>query len=76
MVCCFKLCYNEFIQAGFTAQLLKLDYEVSKELIKAIKVEYLEYQLVSLHDNFLNPAEHAIKLFKNHFISVLTGTDP
>ena len=30
MVCCFKLCYNEFKWAGFTAQLLKFDNEVSK----------------------------------------------
>ena len=76
MVCCFKLCYNEFKQAGFTAQLLKLDNEVSKELIKAIKVEDLDYQLVAPHENNLNPIECAIQTFKNHFIFVLASTDP
>ena len=28
MVCCFKLCYNKFKEAGFTARLLKLDNEI------------------------------------------------
>lgn len=39
-------------------------------------MEGLDYQLVAPHDHFLNPAERAIQMFENHFISVLAGTDP
>ena len=76
MVRCFELCYNEFKEAGFTARLLKLDNEVSKELITAIKEQKLDYQFVASYDHRLNPAERAIQSVKNHIISILAGADP
>ena len=35
----------------------------------------MQYQLASPHDHHLNPAERAIRTFKNHFTSNLHGTD-
>ena len=49
MVRCFKLCYDEFKQAGFTAHLLKLDNEVLKELIQVI-----EYRDLTINWDTLN----------------------
>ena len=73
---CFQLCYRELKLAGFTAQLLKLDNEISNELIRIIEEdESLDYQLVSPGDHRRNPAERAIQTFKNHFIAILDGAD-
>ena len=75
-VCCFRLCYNKFKEAGFTARLLKLNNEVSKELITSIKEEKLNYQFVAPYDHWLNQAERAIQSIKNHIIFILAGADP
>ena len=49
---CFQLCYAELKRAGFTAQLLKLDNEVSNKFIRVIEEdENLDYQLVSPGDH-------------------------
>jgi hypothetical protein len=50
--------------------LKRLDNEVSKVLIKAIKDKGIDYQLASPKDHQLNPAERAIQTFKNHLISI------
>jgi hypothetical protein len=71
----FKECYNELRDHGLTARLLKLDNEVSKDLIKVITDTGLEYQLVSPGDHRQNPAERAIQAFKSHFIATRSGTD-
>lgn len=42
----FIICYEEMKAAGFIAKLLRLDNEVSRDLIKAIKVQELNYQIV------------------------------
>ena len=34
------------------------------------------YQLASLGDHWTNPAECVIQTFKNHFIAIISGTDP
>jgi hypothetical protein len=71
----FKECYNELSDHGLTARLLKLDNEVSKDLIKVITDTGLKYQLVSPGDHRQNPAERAIQAFKSHFIATRSGTD-
>ena len=76
VVGCFKLCYNEFKETSFTARLLKLNNEVLKELIKAIKDEKLDYQLVAPYDHQLNLVECAIQSVKNHIISIFAGANP
>ena len=53
----------------------KLDNETSKDLIESIEEKGLEYQLAPPHDHRQNPAERAIRTFKNHFIAALYGAD-
>jgi hypothetical protein len=71
----FKECYNELSDHGLTARLLKLDNEVSKDLIKVITNTGLKYQLISPGDHRQNPNERAIQAFKSHFIATRSGTD-
>jgi hypothetical protein len=71
----FKECYNKLSDHGLTARLLKLNNEVSKDLIKVITDTGLKYQLVSPGDHRPNPAERAIQAFKSHFIATRSGTD-
>ena len=75
LVRALKICYEELKSYGFEAEILRLDNEISKELIATIKEEQLEYQLASPGDHRNNPAEKAIQNFKAHFISIREGTD-
>jgi hypothetical protein len=59
----FKECYNELSDHGLTARLLKLNNEVSKDLIKVITNTGLKNQLVSPGDHRQNPAERADSTF-------------
>lgn len=73
----FNTCYTELKQNGFTATNLKLDNEISNSFINHIENnEHLTYQLVSAGNHRTLMAERAIQDFKNHFISILSGTDP
>ena len=60
----------------FCARLLRLDNKVSKELVAHIEAEQLMSQQASPGDHIINPAERAILTFKNHFIAIISGTDP
>ena len=64
MIWFYKLFSNEFKEVGFTAQLLKFDNEVSKELIKIIQDEDLIYVFKGLYDHLLNPVEQMIHTVK------------
>ena len=72
----FKECYSALCRNGLTGRLLRLDNEISKTLIAAIEAAGLDNQLASPGDHRLNFAERAIQTFKNHFIAILSGTDP
>ena len=73
----FSTCYTELKQNGFTATNLKIDNEISKLFVTYIdEVEQITYQQVSAGNHRTLMAEQAIKEFKNHFISILSGTDP
>jgi hypothetical protein len=76
LVNAYNTCCEEMKAAGFQARLLRLDNEVSKELIEAIGKQAMDYQIASPGDHRTNPAERAIRDFKAHFISVRSGTDP
>ena len=52
------------------------DNEISKDFKDHLKYINIPYQLVSPGDHRANPAEHAIQTFKNHFIAMLSETDP
>jgi hypothetical protein len=71
--------YNELHQklldGGIKPVLQRLDNEISKVLIQAIKDKGIDFQLASPNDHRLNPAERAIQTFKNHLIAILHGCD-
>ena len=75
LVSAFEEGYKWFREKRFTSELLKLDNEVSKDLIQAIKNNNLDYQLASPNDHRQNPAERAIQDIKAHFISIRSCTD-
>ena len=65
----FQECYDELKQRGFTAQLLRLDNEISKDLIACVRENELNFQIVSPGNHRLNLAERAIQTFKSYFKS-------
>lgn len=67
----FEICYEELRVAEYDAELLRLNNEVSKDLIKDIEEQDLKYQIAL-------PGDHqtAIRDFKAHFIAVRSCTDP
>ena len=72
----YKTTYEWYKDKGFEAELLRLDNEISKLMIKAIKENNQDYQLASPSDHRTNPAERAIQAVKAHFISIRACTDP
>jgi hypothetical protein len=66
---------EELRKAGIVPVLHRLDNETSTDLIKPIEERNINYQISSPGDHRLIQAERAIQTFKNHFISILYGTD-
>ena len=52
-----------------------LDNECSDNFKQIIRDNKMTYQLADAHDHQRNIAEKAIQTFKNHFVSILCGTD-
>jgi hypothetical protein len=75
LVAAYNKLHQQLLDGGVKPVLQRLDNEISRVLIKAIKDKGIDYQLASPHDHQLNPAERAIQTFKNHLISILHGTD-
>lgn len=67
--------YKDLQKAGIQPVLHKLDNETSKDLIASIEEKRLEYQLAPPYDHRQNPAERAIRTFKNCCIATLNGAD-
>ena len=72
----YEKCYQHLTKCGFTAKLVHLDNEISKELIMAIEKDNLDYQIASPGDHQTNPTEGAMKHAKAHFKSVWVCADP
>ena len=62
----YEKLYQHLKEGGIQPVLHKLDNEVSKQMIDAIKENNLKYQLVPPGDHRTNPAEREIQTFKNH----------
>jgi hypothetical protein len=75
LVAAYNKLHQQLLDGGVKPVLQRLDNEISRVLIKAIKDKGIDYQLASPHDHRLNPAERAIQTFKNHLISILHGSD-
>ena len=72
----FQECYDELARRNLNAQLVRLDNEVSRDLIACIEDNNLDYQIVSSGTHRSNPAERAIQTFKSYFLSARAGADP
>ena len=60
---------------GITPSHQVLDNEISAAYRAEIQATGMTYQLVTPDDHCRNIAEKAIQTFKNHFVSILCGTD-
>lgn len=69
----FRVVYDELKSRRFTAQLVRLDNEVSQDLVDAISEQNLDYQFVPAYNHRANPAEQAIYTFKAYFKAARAG---
>jgi len=67
---------NFFRSRGFNPVFERMDNETSAELQRYLKQSSITVQYVAPHQHRANKAERAIRTFKNHFIAILSGTDP
>lgn len=68
---------NAFFKSkGFTPHFMRLDNETSAELEKFFRQQDIKVEYVAPHQHRANKAERAIRTFKNHFIAILSATDP
>ena len=72
----YQAIYQYLLQKGDKPQIHWLDNECPKE-IKAFNTENdTTYQLTLPHMHQINAAKRAIRTFKKHFKTILSGTDP
>ena len=72
----FQEFYEKLKSKRIIARVVRLDSEISKRMIAEFKRQGLDYQLASPGDHRVVDAEQAMGIFKNHFISIRSGTDP
>ena len=72
----FSTCYQVLTDNGFTAKTLRCDNEISREMKNTLTHNNVTWELVPPRNHRSNPAERAIQTYKNHFIAMLSGTDP
>ena len=75
MVTAYQKLVDRLKEGGIEPNLHILDNEISTEYKDAIAENQMKFRLVPPHDHRRNIAEKAIQVFKDHFISVLCGTD-
>jgi hypothetical protein len=75
LVAVYNELHQQLLDGGIKPVLKRLDNEISKVLIQAIKDKGNDFQLASPNDHRLNPAERAIQTFKNHLVAILHGCD-
>jgi len=68
---------NTFFRSkGMTPHFMRLDNETSAELERYFINQSITVDYVAPHQHRANKAERAIRTFKNHFIAILSATDP
>ena len=75
MVATYQSMVDRLHERDIRPKMHVLDNEISQEFKNAIKANQMKFQLVPPNDHRRNVAEKAIQVFKDHFISVLCGTD-
>jgi len=71
----FKLLHAQLCWARLQTHLQQLDNKGSGMLKDFLMNEDIDYQLVPPHVHCCNTAEHAMHMFKNHFIASLCSTN-
>jgi len=66
--------YNFVCTRGFRPQLHKLDNETSKDVEDFIALNNATHQYTPPDMHRTNPAERAIRTWKNHFVAIQVGT--
>ena len=75
MILAYQTLVDRLKEKGLHPEMHLLDNECLKEMRVAITGNYMKYQLMPPNDHRLNIAEKGIQVFKDHFVSVLCGTD-
>ena len=75
MVATYQLLVDRLHDSKIEPKMHILDNEISQEFKHTIKANQIKFQSVLPNDHRMNIAEKAIQVFKDHFISVLCGTD-
>ena len=75
MIRAYQTLVDRLNESGIFPKEHILDNECSDQFKKTIKANKMTYQLVPPHDHRRNRAEKAIQTFKDHFVSILCGTD-
>jgi hypothetical protein len=71
----FKKCMQTLKKANITPELHLIDNQCGKLQIAALEKYGIKYQIVPPGIRRRNTAERAIRTFKDHFLSILCGTD-
>ena len=75
MLATYETLVERLKKGGFEPKMHILDNEILQEYKEAIEENGMKFQLVPPNDHRRNIAKKAIQVFKDHFISVLCGTD-
>ena len=72
----YKTIHAAILKSGATPLIHITDNEAAQPLLSFLEAQRIQYQLVPPHNHRANAAERAIRTFKNHFIALLSSTDP
>ena len=75
MMRAYQTLIDRLAKAMIFPKLHILDNECSQDFKQKIESNGMKYQLVPPNDHRRNIAEKAIQTFKDHFVSILCGTD-
>jgi hypothetical protein len=75
MIRAYEKIIDRMKAAGFGLRKHMLDNEASDAFKQYIRQQQLQFELVPPGNHRCNQAEHAIQIFKAHFISILAGVD-
>jgi hypothetical protein len=72
----YKTIHATILKSGAHPLFHITDNEAAQPLLAFLEAQRITYQLVPPHNHRANAAERAIRTFKNHFIAILSSTDP
>ena len=76
IICAYKNLFDKLVTKGLKLQFHHLDNEAFKTVQQFLNKHDVSYQLTPPHTHHHNAVIHAIKKFKNCFITGLASTDP